>query len=741
MTQGDVNTDLFALAESLLNENHTLSYRLKGNSMYPTLRAGDTAFVDTCSVEKLKKGDIVVFKANNMLIAHKITEIKLANEEYIIQTKGDNCLHKDAQFTADALLGKIKSITRDGREIKINGFEMQFWSMMAQKFQGTLLKTNSLLFALKKQQNNLKSLKSNLYFITQKSGKQLWINIIIAILQGILPFIIIVCIKAITDILIQGDKGNAIEKHLFFTLLTITAVVFLFNTLLAEIKAYSSEKLAQSVIQNIYKKLHLKHSQLDLSHYENPEDQNKIHRAVQEASYRPLKIINELLVCIKSIAAALFLAGIFISVKWYLIVILAIAIIPDILVRISYSRKLYKLKTRHSEPEREMYYYNRVLTGHPFAKEQKLFGFTDFFLSRFTNLQNQLFKDKILLGKSQLKREILVQTFAIGLIFLSLAYVSLMKINGLISIGTVVLFFFAFQRGYAVLNDLFRSSTQIIEDNGFLNDFTGFINMASQERPNTHQPFSLQKEISIQHLSFRYKNSSRNALNDINLTIPKGKTIAFVGENGSGKTTMIKLLCGFYKPDSGEIFFDGIPAESIGEKTIRENISAVFQDFALYNISALLNIGLGDTKTTIDTDKAKKAAQAAGIAEIMEKLPNGYNTMLGNLFTGGEELSIGQWQKIAIARAFYRNAPLLLMDEPSSALDAHAELEIIGKLKDLSQNKTAVIVSHRLTTVQWADLIYVFDKGKIVESGTHQELLDLQGKYMQLSNAANQKIK
>ena len=412
---------------------------------------------------------------------------------------------------------------------------------------------------------------------------------------------------------------------------------------------------------------------------------------------------------------------------------------PDILIRIDYSRKLYKLKNQHSEPEREMYYYNRVLTGYPFAKEQKLFGFADFFLNRFTKIQGQLFKDKIQLSKTQLKREILVQIFAIALIFFALAYVSLLKINGLISIGTVVLFFFAFQRGYAVLNDLFRSSTQIIEDNSFLNDFISFINIASKKDTTAHRSFSLQKEISIEHLIFRYKNSKRNALNDINLVIPAGKTVAFVGENGSGKTTLIKLLCGFYSPDSGDIFFDGIPAENIGGKIIRENISAVFQDFALYNISALLNIGLGDSKTPIDTNKAKKAAEAADIAETMEKLPEGYNTLLGNLFTGGEELSIGQWQKIAIARAFYRNAPLLLMDEPSSALDAHAELDIIEKLKKLSENKTAVIVSHRLTTVQWADLIYVFDQGKIVESGTHQELISKNGKYQSLFTAANKK--
>ena len=739
MNHEDLHSYLFALAGSLLNDNRTLSYRLKGNSMYPTLQAGDTAFVDICPVEQLKKGDIVVFKANNMLIAHRVVEIKSTNQEFYIQTKGDNCLQTDAFFKSDVLLGKINSFTRNGRRISIKSLRMKLLGFFAKKHPHILLKTNGIALALKHQWQNLKSLKNNLSIIAENSGKQLWINALIAILQGILPFVIIVCIKALTDLLIQTDKGNPVQMHYFFILLTITALVFLSNVLLTEIKAYTSEKLSQSVIKHIYKKLHLKHSQLDLSHYENPEDQNRIHRAVQEASYLPLNIINELLVGIKSVAAALFLAGIFISIKWYLIIILIIAIMPDILIRIDYSRKLYKLKNQHSEPEREMYYYNRVLTGYPFAKEQKLFGFADFFLTRFTKIQGQLFKDKIQLSKTQLKREILVQIFAIALIFFALAYVSLLKINGHISIGTVVLFFFAFQRGYAVLNDLFRSSTQIIEDNSFLNDFISFINIASKKDTTAHRSFSLQKKISIEHLIFRYKNSKRNALNDINLVIPAGKTVAFVGENGSGKTTLIKLLCGFYSPDSGDIFFDGIPAENIGGKIIRENISAVFQDFALYNISALLNIGLGDTKTPIDTNKAKKAAEAADIAETMEKLPEGYNTLLGNLFTGGEELSIGQWQKIAIARAFYRNAPLLLMDEPSSALDAHAELDIIEKLKKLSENKTAVIVSHRLTTVQWADLIYVFDQGKIIESGTHQELISKNGKYQSLFTAANKK--
>jgi ATP-binding cassette subfamily B protein len=389
-----------------------------------------------------------------------------------------------------------------------------------------------------------------------------------------------------------------------------------------------------------------------------------------------------------------------------------------------------------------MYYYNRILTGFPFAKELKLFGFTGFFLKRFSSTQDLLFDQKIKLSKSELRLEIVAQAFAIILIFISLGYVSYLKLKGEISIGTVMLFFFAFQRGYSVLNDFFRSITQIMEDNTFLNDFMAFLNLPTTSEVSAEKqlPFSLDKWIRFENVSFSYETSKREALDAVNITIPAGKTVAFVGANGSGKTTLIKLLCGFYQPDKGTILFDGVDSQYIGQKRICENITAVFQDFALYNIPAIENLGLGNVQQEFNLDKAKKAAKDAGIADVIERLPDGYHTLLGNLFKGGEELSIGQWQKIAIARAFYRDSPLILMDEPSSALDAASELQIINSLKELSTNKTAVIISHRLSTVQWADLIYLLDEGRVVESGNHTELLAQKGKYYSLFQTANTRV-
>ncbi len=746
MNDSKLNNELYNLAETILNGNHSLSYKMKGFSMYPTLRPGDIGLVEKFGTEEYKVGDIVVFKSNGILVGHRLIEINIENGERIYITRGDKSPRNDAPFRNEDLLGKITSFERKNRKIKINSPLSKMRKFSVLHFHKHTLNIYNFMLRNENRINslfsNLRSIKRNVSIVSKGSEKVFIINAVISVLQGIIPFIIIVCIKSLVDYLSITSTQNIREQLFFISLLIGTALVFLLSAVLSEIKTLYSEKLSQSITRRIYEKLHKKHALLDLSNYENPDKQDKIHRAVQEASFRPIKIMNALLLGIKSIASVLFLIGLFISIKWYLVVILLIAIIPDVFVRLKFSKKLYELKDSQSTKEREMYYYNRILTGFPFAKELKLFGFSDFFLKRFSKVQETLYEQKISLRKSELRLGIFAQIFAVVLIFISLGYVSLLKINGEISIGTVVLFFFAFQRGYSVLNEFFRSITQILEDNTFLKDVIDFLNAPTRAKSISDfiVPFSLNKEIRFENVSFRYESSKRDALKSININIPAGKTVAFVGANGSGKTTLIKLLCGFYEPDSGRILFDGIDSNQIGQKVVCENITAVFQDFALYNIPVFENLGLGDIQKSFNLEKAKEAAKAAGIDDIIETLPNGYHTLLGNLFKGGEELSIGQWQKMAIARAFYRNSSLILMDEPSSALDANSEMQIINSLKDLSQGKTAVIVSHRLTTVQWADLIYFFQDGEVVESGSHNELMALKGSYFALFQTANKQF-
>ncbi len=731
-------------AESILESNHTVSIRMTGYSMYPALRPGDIGHIEKCVPNEIKVGDIVVFKYREKLIAHRLVTIN-NNDVRTFVAKGDKNKFSDPPFAADAFVGKISSIERKGERISINSFGLSVFRYLALHFQKQVIAFYDFDLKIKLKINslfsNLRSIKNNLTIVSKGSVKLFWINAIISFLQGIIPFAIIVLIKLLVDELTASSLRDSQQQYVFIALLGGTAFVFLLNVLLTELRTYFAEKLSQSVTMHIYSLLQAKHSVLDLSNYENPGKQDSLHRAVQEASFRPVKILNALLIGIKASASVLFLLVLFASIRWYLVLILVFAVLPDVYVRLKYTRRLYKLKDSQSTKEREMYYFNRILTGFPFAKELKLFGFYDYFKKRFDNTQQNVFDEKIKLRKSEIRSGILSQTFAVILIFASLGFVSFLKISGAISIGTVVLFFFAFQRGYSVLNDFFRSLTQIIEDNTFLKDFIQFLHLPeSDDIAASGADFSLKNEIRFENVSFRYEASERNAVKNINLVLPAGKTIAFVGANGSGKTTLIKLLCGFYKPQQGCITFDGKDINELGQKKILENISAVFQDFVLYNIPAIDNLALGDIKKILDKERIRKAAQDAGIDDVLDRLPHGYDTLLGNLFKGGEELSIGQWQKMAVARAFYRNAPLLLMDEPSSALDVVSELQMIKSLQQLSSNKTAVIVSHRLTTIQWADLIYLFHEGEMIESGNHKELMALKGKYCDLFQTVNSSL-
>lgn len=719
--------------DDLLKDGRSTLFRMHGNSMFPVLKAGDIGMVQKCEPEKLRIGDIVVFKSRDKYIAHRLIGIHIKGNLTYYTTRGDKNILNDPPFTAEDLAGQIVQFTRGQKIFTVRDRKIIRMAAVIKPFRSLLIPLFNLNFRLKAYRDKLResfgSLKSNLKVLTGPARKPLLTNTILAVSQGVAPFLLIVCIKLLVDRLTNPDTAT-LPWLSQTSLILLTAGVFLLSGILSVIHGFFFEKLAHAVTTNTYSLLHQKHTELDLSYYEDPNQQDKIHRAVQEASYRPVKIMGELLSLFKSTAAVLVMLVLFLGIKWYLLVLLFISVIPSVLVRLKFTGKRYRLNEANSPKERQMAYFNRILTGFPFAKELRLFGFSSIFLNRFRAQENELYEEKQSLQKSEMLADIAAQIFAVLLIFTSLATVVYLMTVGALTIGSVVMFFFVFQRGYSVLSELLRSITLLMEDNTFLNDFFAFLNLPIKERSSQNkvqQP--LQKGITVQNLRFRYETSKRDALSNINLFIPAGKTVAFVGANGSGKTTLIKLLSGFYTPQEGSVHFDNDNLVELDKQALRKQITAVYQDFALYNITAHENISLGNIEQPFQLEKAKEAANAAGISELFERLPLGYETLLGNLFKSGEELSIGQWQKIAIARAFYRDSPILFMDEPSSALDLDSEKQLLESLRKLAKNKTVVIISHRLSTVQWADILYVLDKGSVVEWGSHEELMAKQGKY------------
>ncbi len=732
--------EFYEIGKDLLNSDQQVRLKVGGYSMYPFLRKDDVITIDKGNINEIKIGDIVVFKNENRWIAHRLIKKCTKNNKKYLLTKGDTCWHTDLLFSENNFIGKVASYSRKSKQYDLNTTIFKFKGLFLARLSILLtpmLAINLLIMnAVNSIKENTKTIFSRLIFISKNSRKLTSINIIFSILQGIFPFIVIYMIKLLVDGISHinnfHDKDAAFRSIII--IIVATGLVFLCNAVINILNGEYREKLSQSISLYIYELLHKKHSSLDISYLEDPVQQDKIHRAVTEAGFRPQKMVSEGFSALQSIISWIFVAVLLLSIHWAIFLLILLAVLPGFYVRYFFSKKLYKLNKSNSQKERELYYYNRLLTTLPFAKEIRLFGTSTFFKNRFDNIYKVLLKQKNILLHKRAWADIMAQSFAVALTFLSFGIISAFAIKGAISVGTVVLFFLIFQRGSGVLKDFFQSVAGLYEDNIFLSDFFDFLQLPPlHTSTQTSFPLNkLQKGIFVENVSFRYPSNQRKILDSVSIEIPVGKTVALVGANGSGKTTLVKLLCAFYNPDSGSIIFDNTNISEVPPEEIRKNITAIFQDFALYNMTAAENIYLGDITTLLSQDIIKQSAQHAGIADILESLPFGYDNMIGNLFKNSEELSIGQWQKLAIARAFYRNSQILIMDEPSSALDTETEFQLLQNLKLLSKEKTVLIISHRFSTIKWADIIYVLDKGKIIESGNHDQLMEKRGKYFNM---------
>jgi ATP-binding cassette subfamily B protein len=409
---------------------------------------------------------------------------------------------------------------------------------------------------------------------------------------------------------------------------------------------------------------------------------------------------------------------------------LVVIFLPVLFLRLRNSGRLYEVKKSVTAHSRQAAYFSWLLTGEKPAREVRLFDLGKFFEKHFHSSFAASKEPELRVIKANTNYEFLASFVKVMAFAGVLIYATALYIDSGITAGEMAMYLIAFRQAVVYLRDAVSGISGLAENRLFLNDLFHFLDRESDIPINRNisdiHSFSALEAV---NLSFTYPGASIAAIRNVNLRIRKGEKVAIVGPNGSGKTTLVKLLCRLYDPGSGDVMLDGVSVSRFDPDEYRRLFSVVFQDFMLYYLSAGDNIRLADSTGSRDKDNVREAAFRAGISGVLENLPEGYETILGHHTGGSRELSWGEWQKIAIARALYRDAPLLVLDEPSSSLDADSEFEIFSELDRITEGRTLILISHRLAYVRNADQIIVLDRGIIAEKGTHDDLMAAKGLY------------
>jgi ATP-binding cassette subfamily B protein len=574
-----------------------------------------------------------------------------------------------------------------------------------------------------------------LRLVWEGSPRMTILSLVLVVLRSALPLAVLYLTKLVVDAISAAAQGADVPFSDVLLLLGLAAAAGLLATLISVVSGLVTLAHGNRVTDRVLESLHRKSVEMDLRYYEDAAYHDSLHRAQQDAPYRPTAVLGNLLRVAQSGLTVLGIVGLLVTIHWLLAVFLFVAVIPALWVQIRYSERYYEWQKRTSQLDRHVGYLSYLILHPPPAKEVRLFGLGDVLAGRYRDLRRRLRSETIAMAKTRSLGDAFAQSVAALVVFGAFAYIAWRSYQGDLSIGDLVMYFGAVQRGQGAAQGLFAALGSLYEDNLFLTTLEDFMavepEVAAPPDPRP-VPDPIRQGIALEGVSFRYPGSSRPLLEKIDLVIRPGEVVALVGSNGAGKTTIVKLLCRLYDPDEGRITIDGIDLREFDPVELRCEISVVFQDFVHFFLPARDNIWFGDVTRPREDASIIEAAVTAGADPFLRELRRGYDTVLGPLFSEGEELSIGEWQKVAIARAFFHEAQLLVVDEPTSALDALAEAELFEKLRDLVRGRSTVLISHRFSTVRMADRIYVIDDGKILESGSHEELMLLGGKYASL---------
>lgn len=487
-----------------------------------------------------------------------------------------------------------------------------------------------------------------------------------------------------------------------------------------------------AVADHVDRLIHSRAVTADLAFYESPRYFDTLQRARQSGNQRPAQVTANILQLGKNLVMLGAVIALLASINWMLLPILAIAIIPALLVRLYFTKALYEWRRQRTAMERRASYFDWLMTSDTHAKELRLNQLGEFLRNRYSEIRSTVRLEGFRISQRRTMVELLVGTVATLVFFAALAYLALQTAKGVNSVGDLVLFLLIFQRAQSMGQEIVFQISRLYEDHLYLSQLFEFLDVrpliASPLTPAA-VPKKRSPLIEIKALEFSYPGCADRVLAGIDLEIRPGQVVALVGANGSGKTSLIKLLTRLYDPTEGQILVDGRDIREYNLEEYRRLFSVVFQDFSRYAESVRQNIRFGDISLPLDSPEIEDAARRAGAGEFIAEFEAGFDTLLSRMFEGGQEISVGQWQKIALARAFLNRSKIIILDEPTSALDPNAEFELFENFRERIGGRSALVISHRLSTIRLADYIYVLDDGKIVEHGTHEQLMESRGFY------------
>jgi ATP-binding cassette subfamily B protein len=528
-------------------------------------------------------------------------------------------------------------------------------------------------------------------------------------------------------------SGHGTPAH-FWNYVIAEVVIVVVTGLVSRIIDYTDSLLADRYTHHVSIRVMKQAAELDLTTYEDPVYYDRLERARVQATDR-LAMIQAMGRLFQQVLSTLLFSSVLLWKAPILLLLLGLAVIPSFLGETHFAFLGYAKNFRQTPAKREMDYIRQVGGSKEAAKELKLFNLSDYFTDRFARLSEGIYTENVILSRQRLFWGGIFSMIGTGGYYGSYVYVIWRAIHGGYDIGTFSFITASVQQAQANLQLVFSTASGIADQALFLTDLIGFFEMKPtvvSKLDGLRLPRPIRKGFEFRNVSFAYPGTTRRVLKDFNFFLKPGERIALIGENGQGKTTVVKLITRLYDPTEGQILLDGIDLREYDLNDLHQEMGVIFQDFMRYDMSVRENIAVGRVELPHTEEDIAAAAEKSLAASVVAKLGNGYDQMLGRRFETGVDLSGGEWQRIALARAYLRDAQLLILDEPTAALDAKSELEVFERFAELTMGKMALLISHRFSTVRMADRIVVLAGGQLVEEGDHADLMALGGRYAEM---------